>query len=163
MSFVGHGWRSGQASDITGVPSTCSLTSVTPSTDVRGKRITLTIDGLGFEPAAIVYANYAPIATVWQTAMRMTCPSFNTTPDSGVAGVIPIGVRSLPTERLSNIINFTATSALRRDEPVAFDPDDYTVAEVIDYLDAHPGQRAAVLAAEEAGRARVTLLAHLQR
>lgn len=41
-----------------------------------------------------------------------------------------------------------------------FDPSDHTVDEVIEYLEANPGEVEAVLAAEEEGKARSTLLDH---
>lgn len=40
----------------------------------------------------------------------------------------------------------------------AFDPGEHTVAEVHDYLAEHPDQTDAVLAAEQAGKARTTLV-----
>jgi hypothetical protein len=43
-----------------------------------------------------------------------------------------------------------------------YDPGDYTIPEVEDYVTANPGERDAVLAAEEAGKARVTLIAWLE-
>lgn len=50
-----------------------------------------------------------------------------------------------------------------RDDPVErYDPGAHTVAEVTAYVADHPEERAAVLAAEEQGRARVTLLAQLR-
>ena len=50
------------------------------------------------------------------------------------------------------------------DDPVsqAFDPGEFTIAEVLDHLDVHPDQLAAVTEAEEAGKARVTLLNELE-
>jgi hypothetical protein len=39
-----------------------------------------------------------------------------------------------------------------------FDPGEHTVAEVQEYLAAHPGETDAVLAAEKAGKARATLV-----
>jgi hypothetical protein len=39
-----------------------------------------------------------------------------------------------------------------------FDPGEHTVAEVHDYIAAHPGEADAVLDAEAAGKARVTLV-----
>jgi hypothetical protein len=53
-------------------------------------------------------------------------------------------------------------SAGTRAEPEAFDPGEFTIAQVIDHLDAHPEQLAAVTEAEEAGKARVTLLDELE-
>ena len=44
----------------------------------------------------------------------------------------------------------------------SFDPGDYTVTEVIGYVEDNPDELEAVIAAEEAGKARVTLLTHLE-
>lgn len=44
---------------------------------------------------------------------------------------------------------------------LSFDPADFTVAEVLDYLEEHPEDAAAVRAAEEAGENRSTLIAAL--
>lgn len=43
-------------------------------------------------------------------------------------------------------------------EPLAYDPGAHTVADVEAYLAAHPNERDAVLAAEAAGKARVSLV-----
>lgn len=43
----------------------------------------------------------------------------------------------------------------------AFDPSEHTVQEVLDYIDAHPDESAAVLAAEQAGKGRKTVLSAL--
>jgi hypothetical protein len=43
-------------------------------------------------------------------------------------------------------------------KPKGFDPGEHTVAEVHDYLAAHPADADAVLAAEAAGKARITLV-----
>ena len=44
----------------------------------------------------------------------------------------------------------------------AYDPDDHTVNEVLDYVDDHPDEVDAVLAAERAGKNRTTLIMHLE-
>lgn len=109
MSFVGHGWRSGQASDTTGgAAATATVSTVAPNTFIRKQTITLTVTGTNFVPASIIYANYAPIATTYDSATQLRCTSFNTSPDSGAAGAIPIGVRN-PGQALSPTINFNAT------------------------------------------------------
>jgi hypothetical protein len=46
--------------------------------------------------------------------------------------------------------------------PEAFDPADHTVDEVLAYVDKHPDKADAVLAAEEAGKNRSTLVAALE-
>jgi hypothetical protein len=52
------------------------------------------------------------------------------------------------------------TETPQTDQPDVFDPAEHTVDEVKDYLDGqHPDEVARVLAAEEAGKARTTLLA----
>lgn len=112
MSFVGKGWRSGQATDpavTTGAASTATVTTLAPTTFIRKSSITLTVTGTGFSAASIIYANYAPVATIFDSATQLRCTSFNTTPDSGGAGTIPIGVKKQPSEKLSNTVNFTAT------------------------------------------------------
>jgi hypothetical protein len=40
----------------------------------------------------------------------------------------------------------------------AFDPSEYTVQTVLDYVADNPGEAAAVLAAEEAGKGRITII-----
>jgi len=47
-------------------------------------------------------------------------------------------------------------------ETAFYDPGDFTVAEVQTYVTDHPAERAAVLAAEEAGKARSTLIEWLE-
>jgi hypothetical protein len=109
MSFVGHGWRSGQASDTTGgAAATANVTTLAPTTFIRGSSITLTVTGTGFVNGCVLYANYSPIATIFDSATQVRCTSFNTTPDNGAAGTIPIGVRN-PGQKLSNVVNFNAT------------------------------------------------------
>lgn len=46
-------------------------------------------------------------------------------------------------------------------EPVAYDPADYTVAEVLEYVDTNPNLSDAVLAAEIDGKNRATIVAAL--
>lgn len=109
MSFVGHGWRSGQASDTTGgAAATATVSGVAPTTFIRKTTITLTVTGTNFVAGSVIYANYSPIATVFDSATQLRCTSFNTTPDNGLAGTIPIGVRN-PGQALSPTVNFTAT------------------------------------------------------
>lgn len=43
-----------------------------------------------------------------------------------------------------------------------FDPGDYTVSQVMGYVHAHPEEREAILAAEEEGKGRTTLIERLQ-
>ena len=109
MSFVGHGWRSGQASDTTGgAAATATVSGVAPTSFIRKQSIMLTVTGTNFVAGSVIYANYAPIATTYDSATQLRCTSFNTTPDSGAAGAIPIGVRN-PGQKLSATVNFTAT------------------------------------------------------
>jgi hypothetical protein len=85
------------------------VSGVAPTTFIRKSNITLTVTGTGFSAASVIYAAYSPIATVFDSATQLRCTSFNTTPDSGLAGAIPIGVKKQPSEKLSNTVNFTAT------------------------------------------------------
>jgi hypothetical protein len=109
MSYVGGGWRSGSAGDVTGAASTATVGSINPTTGARSQTITLTVTGTGFVAGSQIYAGYAPVATIFDSATQLRCTSFNTTPDSGAAGNIPIAVRKQPSEALSNSVNFAAT------------------------------------------------------
>jgi hypothetical protein len=112
MAFVGGGWRSGQATDpaiATGAVTTANVSGIAPTSFIRKSSITLTVTGTGFSAASVIYAGYSPIATTYDSATQLRCTNFNTTPDSGGAGTIPIGVKKQPSERLSNTVNFTAT------------------------------------------------------
>lgn len=111
MTFVGHGWRSGTATDAavnTGAASTATVSTLAPTTFARRNSITLTVTGTGFTAATKIVANYGPVATIYDSPTQLRCTGFNTTPDSGAAGTIPIGVVK-PGEKLSNTVNFTAT------------------------------------------------------
>jgi IPT/TIG domain len=108
MAFVGHGWRSGQASDITGPAPTCTVSGLLPSAGARKQMISLTVQGTGFDTTCVIHSNYAPVSTTFSSATQLICPSFNTTPDSGLAGAIPVQVRK-GSESLSNMVEFTAT------------------------------------------------------
>lgn len=114
MSFVGGGWRSGSATDPavnTGAASTANVTGIAPTTFIRKSSITLTVTGAAnsFTAQSVIYANYSPVATTFDSATQLRCIGFNTTPDSGGAGTIPIGVVKQPGEKISNTVNFTAT------------------------------------------------------
>lgn len=52
-------------------------------------------------------------------------------------------------------------SGERPAQPEQYDPRDYNVADALDYAAEHPDEIGAIRAAEEAGKARVTLLAGL--
>jgi hypothetical protein len=109
MSHVGHGWRSGQAADITGAASTCTTTAINPTTAPRGGGpIVLTVSGTGFTAGTVIYANYSPQVTVFVNASTLRCDKFSPLTDNGLAGVIVVGARK-GTEALSNVQNFTAT------------------------------------------------------
>jgi IPT/TIG domain len=108
MSFVGHGWRSGMPGDVTGGASTATVTSITPSTDAVGKTITLTVTGTGFVPQSVIYSDYNPCSTTYDSATQLRCTSFRTTPDNGHPGVINVSVRN-PGELVSGSRPFTAT------------------------------------------------------
>jgi hypothetical protein len=67
------------------------------------------VTGTGFVAGAVVYAAYGPTKTNFVNATTLTVDNFNPKPDHGAAGVIPIGVKNRPTEKVSATINFTAT------------------------------------------------------
>jgi hypothetical protein len=108
VSFVGGGWRSGQAGDITGAAATCTTTGLIPASGARKQVISLTVQGTGFDSTCVIHSNYSPVPTTFSSATQLICPSFNTTPDSGAAGTIPVGVRK-GAQALSNTTNFTAS------------------------------------------------------
>jgi len=111
VSFTGHAWASGSASDAavnTGAASTATVSGVAPTTFLRRQSITLTVTGTGFTAQTKIYANYSACATIFDSATQLRCTSFNTSPDSGGAGTIPVGVVK-PGEKISNVVNFTAT------------------------------------------------------
>jgi hypothetical protein len=108
MSDVGHGWRSGQAGDITGSASTATVSGIAPTTFARRNSITLTVTGTGFVAGSVIYAGFNPCTTTFDSATQLRCTSFNTTPDSGQAGTINVSVRN-PGQQLSGSQPFTAT------------------------------------------------------
>ena len=108
MSFVGHGWRAGQASDVTGSASTATVSSISPTTGARKQKIVLTVTGTGFVNGSQIYAAYNPQPTVYVSATSLRCDVFNTTPDNGLAGNIPVSVRN-PSQQLSASTPFAAT------------------------------------------------------
>lgn len=65
----------------------------------------------------------------------------------------------LPDEALHNSAVVGSSNAPV--EPDAFDPGEHTVEDVVAYMVEHPDELAAVLDAERAGKARVTLLGAL--
>jgi hypothetical protein len=110
MSYVGGGWRSGQAGDITGAASTATTTGLSPTTAARGGgAIVLTVNGTGFVSGAVVYANYSAQTTTFVSATQLTVQQFSPMPDSGAAGSISVAVRNAPNQALSNAQTFTAT------------------------------------------------------
>ena len=109
MSFVGHGWRSGGAGDVTGGATTATVASLSPSSGPRSAGvITLTVTGTNFASGDVIYANYSPLPTTFLSATQLRTTAFSSVPDSGAAGTIPVGVRK-GALALSNTVNFTAT------------------------------------------------------
>lgn len=68
------------------------------------------------------------------------------------------GPRSLTHPHVTN----SGWNARALPPPEEYDPGQHTVADVLAYLEEHPDQRQAVLDAEEAGKARTTLLSALR-
>jgi hypothetical protein len=110
VSFSGHGWTSGKASDTTGgSAATATVSSLsTPTASRKAAPIVQTVTGTNYVAGSIIYANYAPVATVYVDATHVRCDKFNPMPDNGQAGTIPVGVRN-PGQALSATTNFTAT------------------------------------------------------
>ena len=111
MPYIGGSWASGSATDpavTTGGNSTATVSGAAPTSFVRNRSITLTVTGTGFTAQTLIYAAYNAVPTTFDSATQLRCTTFNTTPDSGVTGTIPIGVVK-PGEKISNVVNFTAT------------------------------------------------------
>lgn len=110
MSFTGHGWRSGQASDTSGgAAATPTVGSLSPASGPRSAGvITLTVTGTNYASGDVIYANYSPLPTTFLSATQLRTTAFNSRPDNGLAGTIPVGVRKAG-QALSATINFTAT------------------------------------------------------
>jgi hypothetical protein len=83
------------------------VSGIAPTSFARKNSITLTVTGTGFTAQTVIYANYSPVATTFDSATQVRCVGFNTTPDSGAAGTIPIAVVK-PGEKISGSQNFTA-------------------------------------------------------
>jgi hypothetical protein len=71
-------------------------------------------------------------------------------PGAGRASVAPLGGRAAP-------VVDAPTS-----EPAAYDPGEFTVADVQTYVDGHADELDAILAAERAGKDRTTLIDWLE-
>jgi len=108
VSFVGHGWRSGAAGDITGGASTATVTTIAPTTYAIKNIITLTVTGTGFTAQSLIYSGFNPCATIFDSATQLRCTTFSTTPDNGLAGTINVSVRNSG-QQLSGSKPFTAT------------------------------------------------------
>src|SRR5215471_12836768 len=93
MSFVGGGWRSGAAGDITGAASTATVTGLAPTTAARNSVITLTVNGTGFTNTTIVYAGYNPLPTTYVSATQLQVVGWTVNKDDGTTGVVPISAR----------------------------------------------------------------------
>ena len=81
MSYVGGGWREGRATDVVGGASTATLSSISPTTDTKGKVISLTANGSGFVNGAQIYAGYNPEPTVFVSSSQLRCDAFPTSPE----------------------------------------------------------------------------------
>lgn len=112
MSFVGHGVRSGSASDPavnTGAASTATVTGLSPNTGPRTTKVPLlTVTGTGFVAGTVIYAAYSPLPTTYVNATTLTTTGFNPMPDDGKAGNIAVGVVK-PGQKISGTQNFAAT------------------------------------------------------
>lgn len=110
MAYVGGGWRSGRAADITGAAPTATLASINPTQGARKQVIQLTCTGTGYNASTVIYANYSPLPTTFVNATTIRTDKFTTTPDNGLVGTIPIHVRK-GTEALSTAtVTYNANS-----------------------------------------------------
>lgn len=127
------------------------LSSISPATGVVNTAATVSCNGSGFTPSSVVLVNGVarPTTFVSTTQVRVTF-----TPSS--ATTYPLVVRNGTLSSASKTFTATVSGA------EVFDPGAATVAEVIDYVDAHPDETQAVLDAEEAGKNRSTLVTALE-
>lgn len=121
------------------------ITSLSPNTgSAAAGAIVVTVNGQNFTAASVVEINQAAQATTFVSATRLTVSY-----DPTAAGAVEFTVRDGEGE--SNSVTFTVGAEV-------FDPGRYTVAEVLAYADEHPDEVQDVYDAENAGKARVTLL-----
>jgi hypothetical protein len=161
--------------------------SISPDTAVMGADepdVTMTVTGTGFSPESKIFFNGGEENTVRVSSTELTTIVKPST--AQVAGTYPVSVYRPEDERMSNEVGFTFTEAAPEEPPVepevqssgddfdpnapdqewaadaAFDPAAHTVTEVIGYVEDNPDQRDAILELEEQGKARVTLINHLE-
>src|SRR5262245_50678472 len=101
MSFVGHGWRSGQSGDYTGSASSATVTSITaPTSRARRSVAQLLLNGTGFVSGAVIIADNNPVATTFVSATQLRCDSFVVNPDNGSATSMVLKARN-PSQQLT--------------------------------------------------------------
>jgi hypothetical protein len=75
----------------------------------------------------------------------------------------PSGMAAQPPEEdAAAPVPMQAAEDAETEEVEEFDPNDYTIDEVLAYVDDNPDELDAVIAAEKAGKSRVTLLSQLE-
>jgi len=88
----------------------------------------------------------------------LTAFSFSVNPDGELAGT---GAITLSVGGVMTPVEVLTFEAMAGDE-AEFDPEDYTIGEVIAYVEANPTMAKALYDAESAGKGRITLLADLE-
>lgn len=143
-----HGFKVGQSVVVAGVdatfngtytivatPSGTTFTYAKTAANVTSTASggSVTSDAAGYPAAGSYPMTITAVAGAGPTSGLMSAP-----PEGGEGGELP------------------------PDEEDIFDPADYTVAEVMEYAEANPDQVDDLIAAEEAGKARSTLLSQLE-
>lgn len=141
--------------EILVVPNVVSIAPA--SAVVGGPDITLTVTGSNLSAHSVILFNGGPEKTTFVPPDKVTTtvkPSTASGP-----GTVPVQVRN--GVQVSNSEDFTFTVAEEPEAEGEFDPGEHTVAEVQEYIAAHPDDTERVLASERAGKNRTTLIAAL--
>lgn len=136
-----------------------AIASISPTSVVAGALATITVTGTDFQPDADVEFDQVAGTTTYTSATSLT-GAF--TP--AAAGTVQVTVRndSLAAESNNMALTVTAVVVEDVDTGLSFDPAEYTVGEIEDFINDNPDQAFDVLAAEKAGKARKSLITFLE-
>jgi len=115
-------------------------------------------------PSPTTGTGYGPITVTGSTpnaqisAVLTVTGTPGTPPPGTYTEVVRTGSGAVPRE----MEQATAAEQAAPANGEEWDPADYTVAEIIEYVDEHPDEAADILAAEQAGKNRSTLISHLE-
>lgn len=104
-----------------------------------------------------------PVTVTYATPGTKTGTLIVSGAGAGVDPQPPAGTYNFTITAVSGVAPLMADPQSAGDEEDGgFDPGDYTVTEVIGYVEDNPDELEAVIAAEQAGKDRVTLISHLE-